>query len=1091
METKLGRFCDGLLAALWLAALIIVPLFFNVYSSRIFEPDKVAILRTISLAILGAWLVKLIEVGTFKKENLRNWRYLIQKLWNIPLLVPVFGLAIVYIIATIFSVAPVTSLLGSYQRLQGTYTTFSYLIIFFSIIANLRSREQVERIITIIALTSLPIALYGVLQHYNLDPVPWEGDVTKRIASTMGNSIFVAAFLIMAFPMTLKRIYEYFRALLIEDERVVRHMVLATIFVTIAILQIIAIYLSQSRGPFMGLVLSVIFLAFLWLLMLKKRWIGIFILALSIFFGGFFYILNIEQGPLESLRNSSVVGRFGHLLDPQSNSALVRQYIWEGSAKLVSPHEPLQYPDDSLDRYNFLRPIIGYGPESMFVAYNPFYVPELGRVEKRNASPDRSHNETWDALINTGLLGLVAYVTLFTAIFYYSLNWLGLINNRRNKWLFFAFYTLGGVFGTLGLILWRGIPYIGIGIPFGFVIGLFLYLVWISISQKYERPKTVDQLSKYILISVLVGALLGHFIEINFGISIVATRTYFWFFTGLLVVVGYFFSENRAYDVLVGKEGQRNKSEELSTIVANKKDVRTSRTRREHNSKKKNYGGKVPKQRGGWIIDALIPALLLAIILVVLGFDLIGNPNGLKNPLEILWNSFTHLKKGASNGIMLMIVVTWLLGGIAMTLELPFTQKANRYEIWSFLKQLLFILGLSFLLGFIYWIWHTANLSSIVSGNISSLDELFGQVSTFERLLTNFYIYIFFLLFTLAGAFTFKDITAKHLQSYSSTAGVIATIILFPIITWLAVSTNLRVVQADIVFRIGGSFARPGQWPVAVEVYKRANQLAPREDYYYLSLAGAYFEQAKAIDDPIEREKLMRRAEHDLLIAQSLNPLNTDHTANLARLYNLWAAYSDDAGIRQARLEKSSDYYSKAVTLSPQNARLWDEWALLYLNGFKQPEEMYKILNQALEIDPEYDWTHGLLGDYYARKANQADDPEEKRALLEKAASEYEKAISFVKYYEAQNKYSYIIALAGTYAALKKIDQAIDTYNLALEERRARDIWRIEDSLARLYFRKGDIVNALLHARIAYENAPEEKKQRIEELIQSLGGTPE
>ena len=1091
METKLGRFCDGLLAALWLAALIIVPLFFNVYSSRIFEPDKVAILRTISLAIIGVWLVKLIERGTINKENLRNWRLSIKALWNIPLIVPVFGLAIVYIISTIFSVAPVTSLLGSYQRLQGTYTTFSYLIIFFSIIANLRSREQVERIITIIAVTSLPIALYGVLQHYNLDPVPWEGDVTKRIASTMGNSIFVAAFLIMAFPMTLKRIYEYFRALLIEDEQVVRHMVLATIFVTIAILQIIAIYLSQSRGPFMGLVLSVIFLAFLWLLMLKKRWIGFVILVLSIFLGGFFYMLNVEQGPLESLRNSSVVGRFGHLLDPQSNSALVRQYIWEGSAKLVASHEPLRYPDDSLDQYNFLRPFIGYGPESMFVAYNPFYVPELGRVEKRNASPDRSHNETWDALINTGLLGLVTYITLFTAVFYYSFKWLGLIINRRNRWLFFAFYSFGGIFGTLGLILWRGIPYIGIGIPFGLVVGLFIYLVWISISQDYERPKTDDQLNKYILISVLVGALLGHFIEINFGIAIVATRTYFWIFTGLLVVVGHFTFEGTPYDALTGKRTQSKNAEEISTINANKKQQRTSRTKRAHNSKKKIFGRKALKQRNGWIIDALVPALLLAIILVVLGFDLIGNPNGLKNPFDILWNSFTQLKKGASNGIMLMIVVTWLLGGIAMTLELPLAQKANRYDIWSFLKQLLFVLGLSFLLGFIYWIWHTTSLSSIVSGNISNLNELFGQVSTFERMLTNFYIYIFILLFALGGAFTFKKYMAKHIQSYSSTAGAIATIILLPVIAWLAVSSNLRVIQADIVFRIAGSFARPGQWPVAVEVYKRANKLAPREDYYYLSLAGAYFEQAKAIGDPIERESLMRRAERDLLIAQSLNPLNTDHTANLARLYNLWAAYSDDSDIRQVRLEKSSDYYSKAVTLSPQNARLWDEWALLYLNGFKQPEEMYKILNHALEIDPEYDWTYGLLGDYYARKANQAEDPGEKRALLEKAAGEYEKAISFVKYYEAQNKYSYIIALAGTYAALNKIDQAIDTYNLALEERRASDIWRIEDSLARLYFRKGDVVNALLHARIAYENAPEEKKQRIDELIQSLGGSPE
>jgi hypothetical protein len=41
-RTKLSRFCDGIMEAAWLAALIVVPLFFDVYSSRIFEPDKIA-----------------------------------------------------------------------------------------------------------------------------------------------------------------------------------------------------------------------------------------------------------------------------------------------------------------------------------------------------------------------------------------------------------------------------------------------------------------------------------------------------------------------------------------------------------------------------------------------------------------------------------------------------------------------------------------------------------------------------------------------------------------------------------------------------------------------------------------------------------------------------------------------------------------------------------------------------------------------------------------------------------------------------------------------------------------------------------------
>ena len=44
----------------WLLAVVVAPLFFNVYSSRVFEPDKIAFLRTISLAVALAWLLKLV-----------------------------------------------------------------------------------------------------------------------------------------------------------------------------------------------------------------------------------------------------------------------------------------------------------------------------------------------------------------------------------------------------------------------------------------------------------------------------------------------------------------------------------------------------------------------------------------------------------------------------------------------------------------------------------------------------------------------------------------------------------------------------------------------------------------------------------------------------------------------------------------------------------------------------------------------------------------------------------------------------------------------------------------------------------------------
>jgi hypothetical protein len=90
--------------AAWLAAVSIVPIFFNIYSSRIFEPDKITFLRSLALLTLAAWIVKLIEEGGTKWREQSQEFSIFVFLWKYPMIAPVFGLVVIYIIATIFSV---------------------------------------------------------------------------------------------------------------------------------------------------------------------------------------------------------------------------------------------------------------------------------------------------------------------------------------------------------------------------------------------------------------------------------------------------------------------------------------------------------------------------------------------------------------------------------------------------------------------------------------------------------------------------------------------------------------------------------------------------------------------------------------------------------------------------------------------------------------------------------------------------------------------------------------------------------------------------------------------------------------------------
>ncbi|MGB9669048.1 MAG: hypothetical protein ACPL0B_01555, partial [Anaerolineales bacterium] len=109
MQSKISRLCDFLMEAGWVSALIITPLYFNVYSSRIFEPDKIALLRSIALLVVLAWLVKIVD----QRDKFLKQKISFQETLSIPLFLPVSLLILSYLISSIFSIVPLVSWLGS------------------------------------------------------------------------------------------------------------------------------------------------------------------------------------------------------------------------------------------------------------------------------------------------------------------------------------------------------------------------------------------------------------------------------------------------------------------------------------------------------------------------------------------------------------------------------------------------------------------------------------------------------------------------------------------------------------------------------------------------------------------------------------------------------------------------------------------------------------------------------------------------------------------------------------------------------------------------------------------------------------------
>lgn len=1112
MSTKLSKYCEGIMEAAWLAAVIVVPVFFNVYSSRIFEPDKITLLRSLALLIITAWLIKILEGGRIIGKQSEPVISRVKRALKVPLILPVVALTVVYLMATIFSVTPRVSFWGSYQRLQGTYTTLSYIVIFAALVVNLRSRGQINRLISTMILASLPVSMYGVLQKYHIDPIPWGGDVSTRIAANMGNSIFVAAYLIMVFPLTVMRIVESFESLLTERGYLGPSFARATCYVFIATLQIIALYFTGSRGPWLGWGASLIII---WLglsLIWRKRWLTIAGVVVSLLAAVFVVTLNIPQGPLAELQTFPGFGRFGKLLDVESRTGKVRTLIWGGASDLVRPHSPLEYPDGSSDKLNFIRPLIGYGPESMYVAFNPFYPPELTQVEKRNASPDRSHNETWDSLVITGVIGLLIYLSLFGSIIYYGLKWLGLIIGFRQRNLFWALYLFGGVISSIGFILWRGWGLFGVALPFGMILGAIIYLLVISIIGDYESPQEgINKLRAYLLVGLLA-AIISHFVEINFGIAIAVTRTYFWVYTALLLLIGYLYpliagfervSQNGRDTVLAldqissdraftqqyhDKSENEHKNKSNDMVVDHKKDRGSYKKIKRRVSKYKPKSNVLIPSKA--LNEAVVAGFIVAILLSTLAYDMISNAQGAKSISEILWNSIVRLRNSTlenTYGVLVLLLVSWLTAAVITASEtvISLEEQTGRYtQTWG--KVFGTILLISSSLAAIFWVWHARGMAVLARSTVNTLEGILRQVQNSEVILTKYYIYLLLLVLGLA-LFVPENWPERSTQrrGFSIIRALVAFIAAFVI----ANVTNIRVIQADVAFKTAESFTRSNTWPVAISIYNHAIDLAPNEDFYYLFLGRAYLEYAKTLSEPSQREQLIHQAAEDLRSAQGINPLNTDHTANLARLYSLWSAFSSDPQQRKEHAQTSSDYFSHAVILSPNNARIWDEWALHFLSVQNHPDEAYTLLQNSLELDPSYEWTYGLLGDYYIQKFENLSEStsEESNHALNQALENYQKAIELSQSTPDLLKSNYYVSIGGVYSRLGQLDETIISYEQAFQLAPQRvDGWQILEMLSRLYSQRGDPDTAQYYVQMAVEKAPNDQKARLEEFLRQI-----
>ncbi len=1026
----------------WLAALVLAPLFFNSYSSRTFEPDKIALVRSIGLIIAVAWIVKLIEERGLRWEVVAfNPRRKFESFGQLPLALPVAALLAVTLLSTRLSLTPRISFWGSYTRLQGTYTALAYLVVFAAVAVNLRRKEQVERLVNTIIYASLPVSLYGLMQRLQIDPLPWGEDTSQRVTSTLGNAIFIAAYLIMIVPFTAMRVAQTFRAILREQAGLTRNIILATVYVFTGAMQLLAIWFSGSRGPWLGLLAGMFFWAILMSLAFRQKKVTLGILGLAGVAAVFLIALNIPNGPLESLRQTKSLGRLGRIFEVEDGTSKVRVLIWEGAVDLILPHDPIQYPGGRPDPFNLLRPVIGYGPESMYVAYNRFYPPEIAHYEFRSATPDRSHNETFDALATTGLLGLVAYLTVFAAVIYYGLKWLGLIT-PQDKWLYVGLYAGGGAVGAVALVAWRGPAYFGVGLPFGMLIGLLAYLAWLALNRTLPEG---DEW-KALILTTLLGGIVAHFTEIHFGIAIASTRLHFWAYAALLLVVGWVLPS-------------RASAKAQQTAAAEPKTGRRRNKVREADKRSSNTNA----------ATALFPIFINGLILVTMSYIFLGNADKTTLITGMLAESLTKLNGVTSYGMLLLFAIVWFAGA-----------AWSENERWAMIT-----LAGSGIVWLVFTFYYLGSLGAIAARQPANLPEFLSTMQLVGGVLTGFVIWLMALL--AFGAVTLAPEWPVELLGGS--VQMVLAPALFAIALMFGYFTNTRSLQADMALKVAQPWDKQQRWDVAIPLYEQAINFAPEQDQYYLFLGRAYLEEANRSTDRVQQETILNVAQGELQRAQALNPLNPDHSANLARLLQRWARTTTDPNEAEVRINAANDYYTTALMLSPNSAVLWNEWARFDLNLKKDNQGALEKLEKSLSLDDQFNETYGAFGDYWSQVGAAEKDAAQQRADYEKAAGYYQQAIAAESFKpDTPPSLTARLGLAAAQRTLGNLDAAIASYEDVISVAgEGYNLWSVQETMAEIYLEKGDKTKALEYANQALAAAPEADKTSVQALIEKIG----
>ncbi|MDP2593323.1 MAG: O-antigen ligase family protein [bacterium] len=353
-------------------------------------------------------------------------------------------------LATIFSENPYKSFWSNFERMEG-FISIAHFVAYFIVAGSVLKTEKTWNWFWHTSVgVSIFIALFSLFQYSGAIAINQGG---VRVDATFGNAIYLAGYMIFTIFLlallwrrnsaggdrrfilgsisvgslffVLFYLYHYsfnigqggiggtalfFSALLalglslfgLFGKKKISNIFWHSIFAVLIVLDAVIVLLTATRGALLGLLAGVGLTGLLFTVgALRSRErsqkiAGLAIIATSILLVGAFFLAKDS----EYVKEHKVFGRIVSI-SWKNEDALTRFRIWDIAFQGIKE-----------------RPILGWGPESFNFVFNKYYNPELYGREQWF---DRTHNIFFDWFVMAGLVGILAYLSVYFGLF--SILW--------------------------------------------------------------------------------------------------------------------------------------------------------------------------------------------------------------------------------------------------------------------------------------------------------------------------------------------------------------------------------------------------------------------------------------------------------------------------------------------------------------------------------------------------------------------------------------------------------------------------------------------------------------------------------------------